>query len=230
MSIVGKHKKLLPLLLAVISNLFGSMDVDEICYYYFTNNIQKAKEKSQTFLLHAPNTKEKALGLYFLTLLDEHFLDAFNEQAIQVDDDTIKAYFWSLNENILKSKEYYLKSIEQIDSSLKELYNTRTHLDYKSFGTCDLKLQKRFLQSQLGSLLIKNNYEEEGMKLIFDSKGKKTELDAKILYEKIKKDLKEPLRGKIGWTIEGFAAISNAKELFILKNYFYYFPWQGSDP
>jgi hypothetical protein len=223
MLLVRKNKKIINLLLLLISHsLFASLDTEEIAFYYFTSNLDFVKEKTLILATKSNDTHERATALFYLSLLDNSYEEDFYKEAEGIDDFIILSQVYFLKKDTLQAKKFTYLAIEKIDEDCKSIFESRTWYNTKSIALHALKLNKRLLQSQLAILLIQSGQLDEGYLLLKASKGKKSDEELKITLEKLKKSITPPIRGKVGWTLEGFASLESAKELFLLENYFKY--------
>jgi hypothetical protein len=220
MLLVRKNKKILALLLLSSFSLFASRETDEIGFYYYTNNTQEVLEKTLSLLENSQDSLEKTKALYYLAKIDSFYKNIFIIQAESCEDVSLLAHANIIKKNVAEAKNFTLKAIEKIDQEMENIFDSRTWYNSKSLALHDLKLTKRVLQSELALFLIENNQKEEGMTFLKASKGKKSDKELKITLEKLSNSIKPPIKGKVGWTLEGFASLENAKEFFILRNYF----------
>lgn len=222
MSLVRKNKKIILLFLLSHFSLFASMTTEEISFYYYTNHPLEVKEKTLQLLTNSDDSNEKATALYYLAMINDSYKDLFFKEVQNIKDPCMLGYFYILKKDKMRAKHFIYSAIAQIDDEIKNIFDSRTWYNSKSVALHELKLAKRILQSDLALFLMENEEKEEALTLLNASKGKKNDLELKNTLEKLQKSIKPPQRGKIGWTLEGFASLQNAKELFVLQNYFQY--------
>ena len=203
-------------------SLFASLDTEEIAFYYFTSHLDCVKEKTLLLVTKSNDTLEKATALFYLSLIDRSYEEDFYKQVEGVEDFIVLSQMYFLKKDTHQAKKFTYLAIKQIDEDCKSIFDSRTWYNTKSIALHALKLNKRLLQSQLAILLIESGQLDEGYLLLKTSKGKKSDEELKITLENLKKSISPPIRGKVGWTLEGFASLESAKELFILENYFKY--------
>lgn len=214
MSIVRKNKKILWCLLFFAQTLFANLDVDEIGFYFYMGNYTQAKQLALAY----PEPSAEIFD--FLARMDATYIENFKKYA---QTSLQKAHLYDLTADYEKAKEAYQNALGETFEAIAIVQKNRTFYDTKSIALHELKILTRLTECELALCFIHNQEEKRGLELLRQAKGKGSDEELKKIHLQYEKT-KAPKRGMVGWTLEGFASLENAKEFFILKNYFHYDP------
>lgn len=217
---VQKNKKIIFLLFILhFSSLIASMRTDELYYFFYTKNIIDKKEQMISDLTHSQNEEESMALLDLLSRVDPSFIAAFHDKALKQANAFYKTHLFCLLKNKNEAERYFNEYVKNYENELCILLESRTVYNYKSIALIDLKLNMRVLLSEYALFLIQENFKDEGFFYLKKSIGKKTHDEVVAIHTRLKKMLKPPKMGRVGWTLEGFTSLENAKEFYIFDNY-----------